>query len=552
METYLLKFLDFFTWTFRLIKVDYSQLRAIVATKLLIDSRRQHISFSRKSNTESGNAFLMTLFFYAIFGGFVALAMYSIPSFMLSMIFFFAYIMVMVAMTLITDFSSILLDTSDNTIILPRPVDGRTLFVSRITHILLYLGQLTFALSVFPIILVLLKYGGMLTVFFLLALVLSIITALVLTNAVYLLILQFASEEKLRNVINSFQIFMAVAIMGGYQILPRIMERLDMETYVFEIKWWSYLLPPVWMAGMLELTHFGFVDAKHIGLAICAISLPPASAYLVSRYLTPVFSKKLGALNGGIQPIEKHKKEKDGLVSRISSWITSTAAEQGAFNLIYKILARDRKIKLKIYPAFGYIIIFGLIFLLRGKEDFATTWANLPNSDYHLLLLYLTVMVLQVALYEIPYSDDFKASWIYFSTPIIKPGEILAGTLKAIFVKLFLPGYIAISTLVLFVWGIAAWDDIIFGLFNNFLMLLTLALINKRHVPLSMAPNVRTQTGNLLRGILTFLLIAILGMVHYLLARQPLLLIGMIPVQMIVIYFLHRRYTRTQWHQISL
>jgi hypothetical protein len=157
------------------------------------------------------------------------------------------------------------------------------------------------------------------------------------------------------------------------------------------------------------------------------------------------------------------------------------------------MLGRDRKIKLKIYPSFGYIIIFGLIFMLRGKEDFVTTWNNLAFTDYHIVLLYLMFMVLQVTLHEIPYSDDFKASWIYFSTPLEKPGEILSGTIKAMFVRLFVPGYTIISLFVLAIWGQQALDDLVFGLFNNLLMLFALAVINKRHLPLSMAPNAESN-----------------------------------------------------------
>ncbi|MBA4053301.1 MAG: hypothetical protein C0490_01175, partial [Marivirga sp.] len=517
MEKYLLKFLDLFAWAFRMIPVDYPQLRAIVTVKLLTDNRRQHIAYRKKSQKESGNAFIMTLFFYGIFGIFVALALYTIQSFMLSMIVFFSYIMVMISMTLITDFSSILLDTSDNTIILPRPVDGRTLFVSRVTHILLYLGQLTIALCLIPAIAVFMMYGGLVLSVFILAILLSVITSVFITNGLYLLILQFATEEKLKNIINYFQIVMAVVIMGGYQILPRIMERINMETFVYEIQWWNFLLPPIWMAGALEMIHRGVVDGNHIGLILLATVIPPLGAYMVNKYLTPIFNRKLGALSGSVEHVEKEQKEKRNFLDDISKWITFSSTERASFDLIFKILGRDRKIKLKIYPAFGYIVIFGLIFIMRGKEDFGTTLGNLPDTEYHLMLLYLTFMVLQVALYEIPYSDDFKASWIYFSTPIEKPGEMLSGMIKAIFVRLFVPGYIIISAFVLFIWGGRVIDDILFGMLNNVLMLITLALINKKHLPLSMAPNVRTQTGNLMRSILSFFIIGVLGAGHYLL-----------------------------------
>jgi hypothetical protein len=193
--------------------------------------------------------------------------------------------------------------------------------------------------------------------------------------------------------------------------------------------------------------------------------------------------------------------------------------------------------------------------MLRSQEDIATTWENLPNTQYHLMLLYLTFMVLQVALYEVPYSDDFKASWVYHSAPLASPGEILSGTIKAITVRLFFPGFLIISAFVLFIWGLRATPDIIVALFNNFLMLMMLATINKRHLPFSMAPDVRAQSGNLMRSILTFLSIGALGIGHFiltLLTKQSLLLLGIVPLQAIALYLIFRAYKKTAWSQITL
>ena len=552
MEKFLLRFLDVFAWAFKLLKVDYNQLRAIVATKLTMDNRRHVVGYNGKDKKEPRSTFVVTLFLYTIVGGLVAFAMYRIPSFMFSMIVFFSYIMVMVSMTLITDFSSILLDTSDNTIVLPRPVDGRTLFASRLTHILLYLGQLAFGLSIIPAMVVTIQYGGVLLSVFLLAIALAICAAVFITNGLYLLIMQFATEEKLKSIINYIQIFMAVSIMGGYQILPRMMERMDMRTFVYEIQWWSFLLPPVWMAGAMEAIQFNMFDKSHVGLMVSAVFLPLLGVYIVNKYLSPIFNRKLSVLDGGSAKIGKTNLTQRNLLPNIARWITTTPSEFGAFNVIYKILGRDRKIKLKIYPAFGYVAVFGLLFMLRSQEDLATTWTNLPTTQYHLILLYLIFMVLQVALYEIPYSDDFKASWIYYSLPLNYPGEILSGTLKAICVRLFLPAYLIISTFVLFVWGVRVIDDIIFGLLNNFLMVMILAMVNKRSLPFSMPPNVRAQSGNLIRNILTFLLIALLGACHFLLTKQPIFLTAAIPVQVITLIIMHRAYNRTTWNQITL
>lgn len=83
-------------------------------------------------------------------------------------------------------------------------------------------------------------------------------------------------------------------------------------------------------------------------------------------------------------------------------------------------------------------------------------------------------------------------------------------------------------------------------------MLIILAVINKRYLPLSLAPNVRSQTGNLMRGILTFIMIAILGAGHYLLTKKPMLLMSIMPFQLGAVYFLYRSYRKTGWNRISL
>src|SRR5690349_23488897 len=113
----LLRFTDLFRWLYMKLGIDYEQLRSIVEVKLMMDNRRQVVAYTTKNKKEPSRVFLVALLFYALFGVFISLAIATVPSFMLGMVIFFSYIMVMISMTLITDFSSVLLDTSDNTII---------------------------------------------------------------------------------------------------------------------------------------------------------------------------------------------------------------------------------------------------------------------------------------------------------------------------------------------------------------------------------------------------------------------------------------------------
>ncbi len=551
MEKILLTVLDAFAWIFRLLGADYEQVRAIVAIKIVMDNRRQLVTFQKKAK-ESGNTFWQTVFVYIIFGLFIGFLLSVIPSFRFAMTVFFSYLMVMIVMTLITDFSSILLDTSDNTIILPRPVDGRTLFVARVTHIMLYLGQLALGLSIVPCMVVFFMHGWAVLLAFGVGVVLAILTAVFITNAFYLLVMQFSSEEKLKNIINYFQIIMAVAVMGSYQILPRMMGRLTGEFFEFSLNAWSFLIPPLWMAGALEMVKLHLFDGLHLGLTACALIVPFAGMYVVNTYLTPIFNRKLSALSGGVDESKSKKVVVQSAALPSRRWFTASSVEQGAFDVVSKLLSRDRKIKLKIYPAYGYVLILGFIFIFRSKDSLESTLAHLSESNYHLVLIYLMFMVQQVACHEIPYSDDFKASWIYFSAPLAAPGEILSGTLKAIFVRLFIPGYTVISAIILYVWGWRVWPDLLFGLFNNMIMVLLLVTISKRYLPFSVAPSLRAQSGNVARGLLTGLMIGLLGLIHYGVTYMPVLLWAAIPAQLVVVYFAHRDYQQTSWEQLSL
>ena len=116
----------------------------------------------------------------------------GIHSLVLSMIMMHAYILFMMAMTLITDFSSILLDTTDNLVILPRPVNSRTLFVARLVHILVYLLQFTMALALFPVIFIFMTYGFIVGIVSIVTVVLTVTFAVFITYLLYATILRFS------------------------------------------------------------------------------------------------------------------------------------------------------------------------------------------------------------------------------------------------------------------------------------------------------------------------------------------------------------------------
>jgi hypothetical protein len=144
---FILKILDAFRRFFEILKVDYPKFRALLWIKLTIDNRQEKSVAQRKSNKEVSNSMIWVMFIYAFMGLFAGLLLVQIPSLFTALVIIQAMIMVMTAVALISDFSSVLLDTTDNAIIQFRPIDGRTLAVARIVHITVYMLMITLSLS---------------------------------------------------------------------------------------------------------------------------------------------------------------------------------------------------------------------------------------------------------------------------------------------------------------------------------------------------------------------------------------------------------------------
>ncbi|RYF85261.1 MAG: hypothetical protein EOO03_13555, partial [Chitinophagaceae bacterium] len=263
MDQWLLRLLLFFVKRFAGKDIDFERLKIITQTKLLMDRRRiRGIHHSRK-NTDPKNPLLITLLLYGFFGLMIAVMIAVSGNMILSLIFFHAYVLFMMSMTLITDFSAVLLDTTDNQILLPRPVNSKTLFMARLIHVLLYLLQFSVAICLVPIICTFIKHGPMVGTGMILTSQLSVLLAVFLTYLLYLLVLRFSTEQKIREIVTYFQIGMTLFFTIGYQLIPRMID-LEGLSASFTLKWYSFLLPPVWMAMSLEALSEWQFDQVHL------------------------------------------------------------------------------------------------------------------------------------------------------------------------------------------------------------------------------------------------------------------------------------------------
>ncbi|MGL6267306.1 MAG: hypothetical protein ACRC2O_05250, partial [Chitinophagaceae bacterium] len=311
--------------------IDFDRMMVIVETKLKMDQRRIYMNWRQGNRKENSNHLLMALIFYGFMGLIMGSMIYLIDNFLTIMIFTHAYILFMMAMILITDFSSVLLDTTDNQVIMPRPVSSKTLFMARLIHILIYLFQFTLAIAAGSWLFTFLIYGFITGLVLIFTTLLAVLLAVFLTYFLYLAILHISNEQRVREIITYFQIFMMVFFTLGLQVFPRLLNVVDIKQAV-NLKGYMYALPPVWMALSVDAFRLMYFDNLHILMIFLSCLFPLTGFWILFKYLAPGFTNRLLALQGTSNR-EKSKDdnirkiEKSSLPERISLIACSTKLE---------------------------------------------------------------------------------------------------------------------------------------------------------------------------------------------------------------------------------
>jgi len=553
MDTFFLRLFFAILKFFHLKGVNLEQVHMIASTKLMLDRRRKPATWKRSQQKEPGNAMLYTMFVYALMGLFIGLMIFILPDFMLAMIILHTYLLFMLIMTLITDFSNVLLDTSDSQIILPKPVTSRTLLVARTLHIIVYLGQLVLAIMICPLVLLTIKYGIPIGITLLVTTLLTTAIGIFITYILYGLVLRYTNEQKVKDIIGYFQVFMTVFFAVAYQVVPRLIN-LSETAFSFELRWYSYGLPPVWMASLLDSVHSSVIDGPRIAMITSAIGIPVLAGVIIVKYLAPYFSKFISAPaeGGTVSKTQKAVSRRTGYSEKLARLLCRSPYEYASFLQVWKITGRDKNFKMQFYPSLAYIPVFIFIILFRNFKDIGAKLAALPDSNMFLWLLYLGMFSVTLSLSLISYYENHTASWVYQAAPISKPGELINGAVKALLSKFFVPVYLVMSTMTLVIWGYKTLDDIALVGFNSILIFYISALMSTHYLPFSQQPNAKEQSGKFLTVILRLLLIGILVGLHWLALKVSWLVVALIPVSFAACWWVHQQVQLLPWRKIVI
>jgi ABC-2 type transport system permease protein len=449
---------------------DVNHLRAILKVKLMLDDRRP-LTMGRQQAKKKPTRYMtaLSVFLSAVIG-----FMYVMPL-MLEDIFmglwlYFSVFLLMLSFMLISDFSTVLFDTRDKTIILPRPINERTLLLSRLLHMFIYLFRIVVPMSLGGWITLGAIKGWTAAIWFPFAVLMLTIVALFLVNACYLLVLRFSKPNKFKDIINYFQIFSSVLFFACVYLMPRAADSQGFKQLIHSDYPWAKFTPTYWIAASWSWIQNDPLWSATKWLSILAIVGPMILVWLTVKYLSPSFAKRIGSIDtvsSEAPPIQSVQKIKSSLSNplylRLANLLNKNPLGKAGFCIAWLQTGRSRNFKMRVYPVFAFVpVYFFYLITLNRSKSISETWENLSTTKTHILLLYMTSFVVMNLLAMLVHTDQYKSSWIYYSSPIEKPGSVMNGAFKGVWIKYFVPMYALVSCFVLYTWG---WSSIVVCLF---------------------------------------------------------------------------------------
>ena len=508
-EYSILKFLDLFEIIFKKMDIDYPAMRKIIQVKLLLDSRR--ISTVMQGNTDKKdqdkNNFYKSLIMYFFIGLIMIPFIFMGDNYLFQMTIIFSLFMFFMTTTLISDFSSVLLDLRDKEIILSKPINNKTLNMAKIIHITIYTSMITFAIIGPSLIAALIAKGFLFFIIYLIEVILINLFLLVLTGLVYLLILRFFDGEKLRDIINYVQIGLTITITVGYQLIGRIFDIVNLGEIDLSGKWWSIILPPMWFAAPFE---FFLNNDKSILVMLFSLLalLVPILSILIYIKAMPAFESNLQKLSS----VGGRTKDKSKISHRIVNIVCRSSEERTFYRFTNNMIRNEREFKLRVYPSLGFSIVFPFIMLFNSVRG--SSLAQIADSKAY-FNIYFAAFFLPSLMQFIGNSGNYKGAWIYKVMPIKDYEPVFRGAIKSVFINLFTPVVLLISFIFLMIFKFKIIDQLIIVYLNLILATFIVFILFKKDLPFSRAFETTERRNGFFKLLLSVAAIGILVLIHY-------------------------------------
>ena len=351
----------------------------------------------------------------------------------------------MVGLTLVSEAGDVLFNRAETDVLGHRPIPARTLLIAKSLSLVAFALMLALALNFFPSLFGLAATGarGWFPLAHVLSTVLLTATCAALVVFVHGLLGRFVSREKIDNWAAWAQVSMSVVFVLGYQIVPRLAERLEGRSFATLAPWLGPL-PPTWSASLDAVLAGGETRPTFLVLATLGVLVPAALAHAaLGRLATSHGDVAASMLEQPRKPRPAAPRAARVDVTRwpILRWWLRDPVERASFRLATAYMARDREIRTRLYPQLAMMVMFPLLAIVStGRTAQSFTMASMSLA----LVCFLPSLAAEV----MGSHTQHAAAGVFTTAPIASAAPLFHGVRKAAFVFLVVPSTLVVGCLV--------------------------------------------------------------------------------------------------------
>ena len=529
-EPFVLKLVDKCVKPFLSRDLNYSHIREMLRLKLIMDSRRVSPALQnngKKIGKEPKKSMILTCLVYMGLGIFIA-SMQVMPNMFGANTISFAMLIFMLFSVYISEYSAVLLDTTEKSFYGALPIGKNEISTAKNIHIAYYIGTIAASMMLPSVVVGFISKGILYGLVFTLVSIVIVVVCLHLAGVIYYLLLKVFSGEKLKDILSGFQIFMTIAIILSYQIVPRVVSIAGFSKGQITFSPVYFLLPSAWFSAILE-SLFGAGGEWYI-YVLAGITVPAVIL------LEVLYKKKvMPEFEGELDKLTETAKENKSLspFSKLMCKLLSKDEQENAFmKLVLIQVSRNRDMKLKLYPQLANVFILPIIMVLpqiTGEKGFTGFIENLRQGRWGLALLYFTGLTSASIYMIIGQTENPESIMFYQILPIENLSKCIRAGVKVVLFRYLTPIFVALSALLLGVYGFGIIPDVIIAYLSFIFVTGFIIRISAWVLPFSYESDAASAGNNLLMFFMSLFVFAILGWIHiFWLKTLELQLIGIV------------------------
>lgn len=407
-------------------KIDRRQFRALFRVALKTDLR----GATNPMNTGGAKRFRIppifgVLLIYAFTGAMLAGMSFFMKNPFNAACLVFTTMAMLLALTVLLEFSSLILSPDDYQIVAPRPIGSKTFFAVKLVHLLAYVNTLGLFIYLPPAVSAsFANHNFWLLLSFFAAGLLFATTVGMAFVVFYALILKIVNRESMQRILGYSQLVMISLFYFGYFAVPRLIGREALAQVGSYSSPWIYLVPSAWFAAIAKLPagNLTLFDAGAglLAILLCCLAFRAGMSHLSLGYaqtLSNIVSQQDEAAFAG----EK------GIFARFIRTVSS-GEDRAVWRLIYKQFKYDNRFKTSILTVLPLTALYAYLGISDGgtvADPFRASLAAGPMKATFLLYISAALLPFMVAMGTIN-SESYRAAWIFYTSPSDRTRMVLS------------------------------------------------------------------------------------------------------------------------------